>query len=167
MPPKQKSLPTPPHIANDNSYRPPSPPAIESEPEKKRRLDRKRKAVTKWYKNYPNYIIESSASTSTISNLATTSATTLATTSATTSATILATTLTTTFTIVPTTTSTTFTTFTTPPSATSLESVTNSSGSQSFISTTLSEAFADSTTLDLSANLQQRESNRIRQQQYR
>ncbi|KAF0512889.1 hypothetical protein F8M41_017879 [Gigaspora margarita] len=138
MPPKRKSPPTSPHIANDNSYRPPSPPAIESEPEKKRRLDQKRKAVTKWYKTHPNNTIELSTSISTISNLATTSSTTLATNSTTTLAPILATTSTPTFTIVPTTTLATFTTSTILPPVASLELVTNLGGSQSFISTTLS-----------------------------
>ncbi|CAG8742533.1 3322_t:CDS:2 [Gigaspora rosea] len=129
MPPKRKTPPTLPHIANEDKYRQPSPPIIETEKQKLLRLDRKRKAVTKWYRANPN---------------TTTSAIPLAT--------ILSPTPTTTF---------------TSPLAASLDSVTVSGGSQSFISTTLAEAFAESTTFDLLPDLQRREANRIRQQQHR
>ncbi|CAG8840277.1 4693_t:CDS:2, partial [Racocetra persica] len=45
MLPKRKTPPTPPHIANDDHYKEPS--ISETKAEKTRRLDRKRKAVTK------------------------------------------------------------------------------------------------------------------------
>ncbi|CAG8459365.1 23597_t:CDS:2 [Dentiscutata erythropus] len=54
----------------------------------------------------------------------------------------------------------------TTPAIASLESVSASGGSQSFISTTLAEFFNESTSFDLLPNLQRRESNRIRQQEY-
>ncbi|CAG8545394.1 4618_t:CDS:2, partial [Gigaspora rosea] len=165
MPPKRKTPPTPPHIANDDSYRQPSPPIVETEKQKSLRLDRKRKAVTKWYRANPTNTVESSTSISAMSTSATTSTIPLATTSTTPPSTILATLPTTTSPTILATTSaiplatilapTPTTTFTSPLVA-SLDSVTASA-----------DAFAESTTFDLSQNLQQRESNRIRQQQYR
>ncbi|CAG8555694.1 13868_t:CDS:1, partial [Gigaspora margarita] len=44
MPPKRKTPPTPstpPHIANDNRYKPPTPTTLETEIQKARRLDRR------------------------------------------------------------------------------------------------------------------------------
>ncbi|CAG8518605.1 9279_t:CDS:1, partial [Racocetra persica] len=146
---------------------------------KTRRLDRKRKAVTKWYKENPNSIIEASISTSAISipiiTIAATSV--VASTSIPILTTIFVTISTPTFAIPPAVTTTTtlatiLTTIsapilttnsiiispTTTPSPASLELVSISAlgGLQSFISTTLSIVFTESTTLE-STNLQQKE----------